>query len=298
MIACAPGKVVISGAYAVLHGAPAIVSAVDLYVRADSKKKSDFVTPEVRVALHHEEAPCFDANALRRDGRKVGLGSSAAILVASIAARHPELVTRDPKRRELFQRALVAHREAQGGGSGCDVLASVYGGTSVARMRDSDLDRSAVSLPGDLHVELWVAPSTASTSQMLSKVRALAETRPTEHEHLMTDLTSAAEAAAEAVNDGDSEAFLQALTGQREGLTELGQAAGIAIVTKQVQALASRAAETQSVVIPAGAGGGDIVLYVGFSPPSKALLQYAAELDHRPLGARIHARALYLEGVA
>jgi phosphomevalonate kinase len=296
MIACAPGKVVLSGAYAVLYGAPAIVSAVDLYVRADSKKKSDFVTPEVRVALHHEEAPCFDATALRRDGRKVGLGSSAAILVASIAARHPELVTRDPKRRELFQRALVAHREGQGGGSGVDVLASVYGGTNIARLRDDDLSHSSVTLPGDLHVELWVAPSAASTAQMLSRVNDLAQSRPTEHEHLITELSTAAEAAVEAVNEGDSEALLQALATQRDGLADLGVAAGIPIVTKAVQTLAKRAEQSQAVVLPAGAGGGDVVLYVGYSPPDKSMLRLAEEMDHRPLGANIHARALYLEG--
>jgi len=287
-----------SGAYAVLHGAPAIVSAVDLYVRADSKKRSDFVTPEVRLALHHEEAPCFDATPLRRDGRKVGLGSSAAILVASIAARHPELVTRDPKRTELLRRALTAHREGQGGGSGVDVLACVYGGTRVARLQDGELSHSAVTLPGELHLEVWVAPSAASTAQMIDRVNQLAQSKPQDHEHIMTDLSSAAEAAAEAISEGDGEALLQALHQQRMTLTDLGAAAGIPIVTKDVATLAARAAETQAVIHPAGAGGGDVVLYAGFSPPSKALRSLAEQLDHRPLGAGLHARGLYLEGSA
>ena len=86
MRARAPGKVVISGAYAVLEGAPAIVAAVDRYAVADTARAPDFVSDEVRVALGGRRAPLVDASALRADGRKLGLGSSAAILVASLAA--------------------------------------------------------------------------------------------------------------------------------------------------------------------------------------------------------------------
>src|SRR6185436_10440568 len=86
MIARAPGKVVLSGAYAVLEGAPAIVTAVDRYVTADTAKKPSLVTPEVRAALGDARAPGFDASALRKGDQKLGLGSSAAILVASLGA--------------------------------------------------------------------------------------------------------------------------------------------------------------------------------------------------------------------
>ena len=86
MRARAPGKVVISGAYAVLEGAPAIVASVDRYALADTALSSNFVTEEVREALGDGPAPWIDASALREGGRKLGLGSSAAILVASLAA--------------------------------------------------------------------------------------------------------------------------------------------------------------------------------------------------------------------
>ena len=84
MIARAPGKVVLSGAYAVLEGAPAIVAAVDRYVVADASREATRVTPEVEHALARRgaaAAPWFDASALRDEtlGKKLGLGSSAAI---------------------------------------------------------------------------------------------------------------------------------------------------------------------------------------------------------------------------
>src|SRR5579871_2078485 len=102
MRARAPGKLVLSGAYAVLEGAPCLVAAVDRYAVADAARPAPFVTDEVRAAVDAgvlDAAPWFDASALRDrapDGtsRKLGLGSSAAILVASMAAalgdRYPD----------------------------------------------------------------------------------------------------------------------------------------------------------------------------------------------------------------
>ena len=79
----APGKVVLSGAYAVLEGAPAIVSAVSRYVSCDAERVAERLTPEVLAALPSGPFPAFDASELRDGGSKLGLGSSAAILVAT-----------------------------------------------------------------------------------------------------------------------------------------------------------------------------------------------------------------------
>ena len=131
---------------------------------------------------------------------------------------------------------------------------------------------------------------------MIGAVEALAESQPAEHEHLTSELCTIAEAATEALTEGDSEGFLQSLDAQRALLADLGVAAQVPIITREVRALASRAAETKSVVIPAGAGGGDVVLYAGFSAPSKALRELAERMEHRPLGAGLHAQGVYLEG--
>ena len=77
----------ISGAYSVLHGAPAIVSAVARFATVDTERKASIVTEEVKAALAREQAaPWFDATELREGVRKLGLGSSAAVLVASLFA--------------------------------------------------------------------------------------------------------------------------------------------------------------------------------------------------------------------
>ena len=158
MRAQAPGKVVLSGAYAVLDGAPAIVAAVDRYAVADSARAPDFVSEEVRAALGDRPAPFVDARALRQGSRKLGLGSSAAILVASLAAleleREPELSHGELVER-VIDRALVAHARAQGGGSGIDVAASAYGGVILARRVAAGLEVSSLSLPPGLRISVF-----------------------------------------------------------------------------------------------------------------------------------------------
>src|SRR5690606_11058374 len=107
----------------------------------------------------------FDASALREGDQKLGLGSSAAILVAALAAvRAPEYADDDALRRATERPALRAHREAQGGGSGIDVAAAVRGGTLIARRAGPDaLGLDSVELPSALRVELWASGVSAST---------------------------------------------------------------------------------------------------------------------------------------
>ncbi|MGH7271379.1 MAG: hypothetical protein ACREJ3_13200, partial [Polyangiaceae bacterium] len=71
----APGKLVLSGAYAVLEGAPAIVVAVDRHVVVDVPSGwLDPGPPDTRAIYGDSD-------------RKLGLGSSAASLVALYGAR-------------------------------------------------------------------------------------------------------------------------------------------------------------------------------------------------------------------
>ena len=51
MIARAPGKIVLSGAYSVLEGAPSIVAAVDRFVIADASREATFETEEDQSSM-------------------------------------------------------------------------------------------------------------------------------------------------------------------------------------------------------------------------------------------------------
>lgn len=296
MKARAPGKLVVSGAYAVLWGAPAIVSAVDRYALADSTRPADFVTPEVRAALGDRPAPWFDASSLRGEHGKLGLGSSAAILVASLAAL--ELAAGTPAEdselaRAVLEPALRAHANAQGGGSGVDVAASVLGRTLIARRRSGTLETERAALPRSLVIEVWAGGAPTSTASFVAKVTELATRDPAIFAAQMDALELHAEGAVRALHDADAPRFLQHLASQRVGLAGLGHAAGVPIVTREVEQLAELAEREGAVVVPSGAGGGDVALYVGATPPSAALCHLRDRLGHQPLALSLDARGVH-----
>ncbi|HPB99259.1 MAG TPA: hypothetical protein PKW66_25265, partial [Polyangiaceae bacterium] len=260
MKAKAPGKIVISGAYAVLEGAPALVTAVDRYVVADSEREAVFEAPEVRVALPTGPLPYFDASSLRKDGRKLGLGSSAAIVVACLAVvwleRHPILPEGELANR-IWLPAMRAHRAAQGGGSGIDVATSAHGGTRRCWLDGSWLRHEVHALPDDLHIDIYAAREPSSTPEMLATVRAWAKRAPQEYRRRMDALCEAAKAATTAESLA---AFLDVMAQQRDCLARLGDASGAPIVPQELRTLASQAQRDGVIVYPSGAGGGDIVV--------------------------------------
>lgn len=289
MKARAPGKLVLSGAYAVLERAPAIVTAVDRYVTADANREAEFVTAEVRCAIGSSPAPWFDASELRRDGRKIGLGSSAAIVVASLAARalqeQPELDDEALADR-VFAVALRAHREAQGGGSGIDVITSAYGATRVCWLADDGkLHSRAQQLPSGLYIDIYATGREASTRDMLAQVRGFARADRSGYADHIERLTDAAR---RAVMGGSCETFVQALRDQVAVLASLGDCAGAPIVPEELRSPFEGVA-----VMPSGAGGGDVVLCAG---PLEACASWRPKLQARGmhrLDLQIGARGVH-----
>jgi len=262
-IARAPGKLVLSGAYAVLDGAPALVGAVDRYVTADSSRPASWIAREVEAAVRAglcARPVDYDASALRSgDGaRKLGLGSSAAILVASALAA-PGAAAPPVLSRAWIEAAVSAHREAQGGGSGIDVVASAEGGVVYAtRGSSSELSWRAWRVPDGLRFTVWSLGSEASTKDLVARVRAWKAADPAAYEAVVGPLAEQARVAAEA---GAAEDVRAALEAQGRLLAALGDGAGTPIFPAALiplrEALAGRVA-----VLPSGAGGGDVVLAV------------------------------------
>jgi phosphomevalonate kinase len=281
--------VVLSGAYTVLRGAPALVTAVSRFAFADRLRPADFLTPEVRCALEElsgtPAAPWFDASALRERGEKLGLGSSAAILVASLGALLSEAYAKDPAawRQEIYGRALRAHRAAQGGGSGIDVAASSFGGTLLAQLEHPGqvgpgapaLRVQGVSLPSDLTLEIWALGQPASTAQFVRRVFDLERSDPRTFHGLLEVQADAARAAVEAVEAASAQALVDSLRAQFHALDALGRAAGVPIVVESLRELEPLARAT-GAFLPAGAGGGDISIYAGLVPSSSAFRSAAA----------------------
>lgn len=145
----APGKLFILGEYAVVEpGHAAVLVAVDRFITVtltpaadgESGASLEALSPHVRAAIGVvEELRADRALAHRpfhlqitseledRNGRKYGLGSSAAVTVAVIAAAltHYGLELND---RERFKLALLATLEVSPRASGGDLAASTMGG--------------------------------------------------------------------------------------------------------------------------------------------------------------------------
>lgn len=303
MRARAPGKLVLSGAYAVLAGAPAIVSAVDRFVEADTSRPPERITPEVQAALAGETAPYFDASALREGDRKLGLGSSAAILVASLAAlalerqratapTAPPLTDRELE-SAVFPTALAAHARAQGGGSGIDVAAASRGGILVYQIGSAAPELRSVALPAGIRIETWWSGEPAVTSSLVGQVRALAARDASRHAALLGAQGHASHAAERAVTEGDAAGFIAALSAQCRALRALGEAAGAPIVTSSAALLAAEAEQESGTALPSGAGGGDVLIFVGLAPSSLRFRELAARHAHRLVPLALGARGVH-----
>lgn len=159
------------GEHAVLHGQPALVCAVnrrihvtltprkDRTIRISSalgrhSSSADKMKPSkpfrfVIAAIHRfaKQIPsgfelCIDSEF----SHEVGLGSSAAVTVAVLAALSKWLKGSLSPRKLLLDGVRVI-REAQGLGSGADVAASVYGGIMLYRAKPIHATKLNASYP-------------------------------------------------------------------------------------------------------------------------------------------------------
>jgi phosphomevalonate kinase len=295
MITRAPGKLVLSGAYSVLEGSPALVTAVDRYVVADSGRVAEWLTPEVTAAKLRCR-PWFDASALRAEDRKIGLGSSAAILVASLAAdllESGEVTDARHLAETVVQRAMVAHAMVQPLGSGIDVIASCFGGTLATQRVQASMTHAPVTLPEDVYFEVWSAPYAQSTHNMLALLRNFQHRQPSLYSRLIAEQAAAAEQTLDALRTRQNALFVASLARQQSALDALGQNATMPIVTDELRLLAARAAKESAAVLPAGAGGGDVAIFAGIQPPSHELRALLAELHHNRLDLSLSARGVH-----
>ncbi|MEI7895333.1 MAG: hypothetical protein WCI05_19710 [Myxococcales bacterium] len=282
----APGKLLLTGAYAVLEGAPAMVVAVDRYAIADDVRGASPPAREVRVAFGDGQAPSVDASGLYLEGHKLGLGSSAAVLVSSLglreARRGADLASPDT-RRLIFDTARKAHAQVQGGGSGVDIAASVYGGLLRYTLNQGHGEVTPLGFPEELSLAVFWTGASARTSELRGRVDALRVRDPAIYRARMGALVQAAHGGADAMVKADAEAFVPAARATYDALAALGLAAEVAIVSAPMKELTEHARAEDGAFFPSGAGGGDVAVFVGMGPVSQAFLSHAHRLGFRPV---------------
>ena len=323
VVATAPGKLVVLGEYAVLKNAPALVMAVDRrcraeivssdgvasYLRATTGEKREVIfRPQVRSGLalvdrvvHRCPAPAaecwsgaLDSSRFFREGKKMGLGSSAAALTAWSGAwmawSGQEAETADTG---LLRHLVEAHRADQGGvGSGVDVAASLHGGVIRFQLDEASGPRvSAARLPSGVEFVSVFVRSSASTRAHVARFQARAAESPSAAAFWIESLTRLAEAGVGCAVENDADGFLGAIRDYAGGLQALGEWMGAEIFTPEhldVMKLAQRFGVAYKV---SGAGGGDLGLAFGGDLEALARFREAAaerydtiELAIDPLG--------------
>ncbi len=312
--ASAPGKLVISGEYAVLDGAPALVAAVDRRVTCaltaqDTggwrfistgfianqalSKREVFAQPPTTIPgvarrmITESQAPehmevRIDSTDCYHDGIKLGVGSSAATVTA-LATAVGMLAGRPPRLKDLYR----LHADFQGGGSGLDIAAAVTGGV----IRFEEGVATPVRLPDELHLAFLFTGSGTRTADLLSIFEAWRQrgaTAPLER------LAAAAREVADCTRQPD--AFLDALGEYADMLERFDRAAHIGIFGPGHRRAREIAARHGVVYKPCGAGGGDTGVAVSvdidaieaFSQRAKVNGLAGLEMAISPVGIRIH----------
>jgi phosphomevalonate kinase len=292
----APGKLFLTGEWAVLRGAPALVAAVDRHasvtvrpggegvvVESVAEGRSDHLDPAadgplpegdtgaVLAALRQRREPirplriAVDSCAFLVGERKLGLGRSAATLVAATAALAP-----DERPEQLLGRALEANALFQAGqGSGADVAASVHGGVVEVRRRPDGLAVASRTLPAGLHLVAGWTGSPAPTTPLLVRFA----TAPTPR--ALADLSAAAVAAADAVGRGDAATLLDAVERSAALLVRLGAELDLPLVTPTLATLVRVANRVGAAAKPSGAGAGDCGIALATSAAQAAAVRAA-----------------------
>jgi phosphomevalonate kinase len=269
----------LAGEYAVLHQRPALVMAVDRYAVAEIAPAAphEALPHEARVALALAlnervvtEASTRDVvvsvAALQGDGaRKLGLGSSAAACVAALGLAYLRSggVLDATTRPTLARLARRAHRMAQGGGSGVDVLASALGSV-VHATHPHGLDGEPVfeAHPG-LGTLPWVvlwSGTPARTSDMIARVDALRTREPERVAQIFDAIADATRAFDCAAREGSAPALVHAVLQHATAMRALGDAAGTPIVTGAMAQIAAAIEPLGAALKPSGAGGGDVAI--------------------------------------
>ena len=289
----APGKLVLVGEYAVLAGHPAVVAAVDVYAIATRSPGGviafddggllraclDEAIDSALVDVIPDDTISIDTVAFRDgEGRKYGLGSSAAVCVAFLRTLAPDLD--DDGLHALAQRA---HRRFQHGtGSGVDVAASVYGGlVHFRRCSDVADDVWGSALPMSLAdagvVALAVWSGHSQDTRDFVRLCQQAWMKASTASATATAIAGIADSTSSfltALAAGDQGRLLASVSSARLQMSDLGLVAGADIVSAPHRAIAVIAAANGGAAKPSGAGGGDIAL--AFVPVDNAAQLTAA----------------------
>ncbi|KRN88657.1 phosphomevalonate kinase [Ligilactobacillus ceti] len=209
-------------------------------------------------------------------GKKYGLGSSAAVTVATIKAIL-KFYNCKLSLLEIFKIAALTHYQVQGNGSLGDVAASVYGGwiaytsfdrtwlrqqtsATITSLLASDwpaLKITPLTPPADLSLLIGWTGSPASSKKLVAAIKKSQLAQPAAYQKFLTASKNSVLELITGLQNGNYEIIFTALQNNRQALLTLSRLSGVEIETPLLNKLVSTALNYQISAKSSGAGGGD-----------------------------------------
>lgn len=211
------------------------------------------------------------------DGKKYGLGSSAAVTVATIKAllAYYQLpLTKD----KLYKLAAIAHLDVQGNGSLGDIAASVYGGwiayqafdrdwlqamrreASLAELLDLDWPQLRIELltpPENLQLMIGWTGSPASTSQLVDKITIAKAKKRAAYQNFLQQSTACLQTMITGFKQKNLAVIQKQIKRNRFLLQQLSDFSHVSIETPLLKKMCNLAEDFGGAAKSSGAGGGD-----------------------------------------
>ena len=258
-----------------------------------------------KLKLYHLS---IDSELDSSDGKKYGLGSSAAVTVVTVKALcnyYHLAVTQN----DIFKLAALAHFAVQGNGSLGDVAASVFGGWisyysfdrqwlleasqhfSLTELLQKDwpgLKITPLPIPNNLKLLIGWTGSPASTSKLIDKVNPSKEERHQKYRAFIHESTQCVEKIIQAFKTKNLAEIQQGLRKNRQLLADLHQITGVEIETSALKYLIESAEKFGGAAKTSGAGGGDCgIVIIDKKKPIATLLELWQNHHILPLDLKV-----------
>lgn len=195
---------------------------------------------------------------------KIGVGSSAAVVVSLVNGLSHISDDLDFSQQELYTHALAIHRNAQDGrGSGIDIAASVFGGTLQYQLDQADFSVSRIQklvpLESLFVIPVWTGAS-ASTSALIQKLSQKKAAQPDEYTTIMNRLVSLSEDACRAYAASNTSVFTRTADLYFHAMLTLGEFIQAPVISTEHLEIRELVQSVGAAYKPSGAGVGDIGL--------------------------------------
>lgn len=255
-------------------------------------------------------------------GKKYGLGSSAAVVVAVISAMLQ--ISREGEEplalEEIFKLSAIAHLKTQQNGSGADVASAVYGGWIEYSAFDGkwllneleqggkfrpliekpwpNLSIRPLTPPPLLQLAVGWTQKTAATVPMIRSFQHFRYQNIEAYKEFLSESSIAVEALIQSFEARDCTESINSVAQNRKALLKLGEEAGITIETDKLKTLCS-IAETFGSGKSSGAGGGDCgIAFLKDSASMEELYNAWKEADITPLNLSVSNTGVSVEKIA